>query len=90
MTTAAAIAKRTKQWRDRPLPAGTPGLVRGARQRKKWTQTQLATAAGVTLRCVQTVEAGTKQPTVATLQKLADALGVKVAKLLTDERRETP
>ena len=80
-TTAANLARR-KQHSDRPIPPGTPGKIRAAREALSWTQEVLAAAAGVSMRGLQAWEAGTKQPTVASLTKLADALQVTVADLL--------
>ena len=82
-TTAANLARR-KQHSDRPIPPGTPGKIRAAREALSWTQEVLAAAAGVSMRGLQAWEAGTKQPTVASLTKLAKALGKQTADLLPD------
>lgn len=80
--TAAANLARRKQHSDRPIPPGTPGKIRAAREALSWTQAELAAAADVFPRSIQHWEAGTKQPTVASLTKLAAALQVSVADLL--------
>lgn len=90
MSTSAANLARRKQHSDRPIPPGTPGKIRAAREALSWTQEVLAAAAGVSMRGLQAWEAGTKQPTVASLTKLAAALQVTVADLLPDARKETP
>jgi transcriptional regulator with XRE-family HTH domain len=46
------------------------------------TQAQLAERADVHRIYVAQIEAGTKVPSIATLEKLAKALGVKVGRLL--------
>lgn len=80
--TAAANLARRKQHSDRAIPPGTPGKIRAAREALSWTQAELAAISGVSVRGVQAWEAGTKQPTVASLTKLAAALQVSVADLL--------
>ena len=82
MSTFAANLARRKQHSDRPIPPGTPGKIRAAREALSWTQTELAAAAGVSVRGVQAWEAGTKEAKVASLAKLAKALGKQVADLL--------
>lgn len=84
MITFAANLARRKQHSDRPIPPGTPGKIRAAREAMSWTQAELAAAADVSVRGVQAWEAGTKQPTVASLTKLAKALGKQTADLLPD------
>jgi transcriptional regulator with XRE-family HTH domain len=88
--TAAANLERRKQHSDRPIPPGTPGKIRAAREALSWTQAELAAISGVSVRGVQAWEAGTKEPKVASLAKLAKALGKQVADLLPDAQKETP
>jgi transcriptional regulator with XRE-family HTH domain len=52
------------------------------RARRKMTQAALAKAAGVHRIYVAQIEGGAKIPSIATLEKLAKALGVKVGRLL--------
>lgn len=82
MSTFAANLARRKQHSDRAIPPGTPGKIRAARETLSWTQAELAAAADVFPRSIQHWEAGTKQPKVASLTKLAKALGKQVADLL--------
>ena len=82
MSTEAANLERRRQHSERPIPSGTPGKIRAAREALSWTQAELAAAAGVSVRGVQAWEAGTKEPKVASLAKLAKALGKQVADLL--------
>lgn len=84
MITFAANLARRKQHSDRPIPPGTPGKIRAAREALSWTQAELAAAAGLYPRSIQHWEAGTKEPTVASLAKLAKALGKQTADLLPD------
>jgi transcriptional regulator with XRE-family HTH domain len=57
-------------------------MVKHLRQRRKMTQAQLAEEAGIHRIYVAQIEAATKTPSLATLERLAKALGVKVGKLL--------
>lgn len=52
------------------------------RKRRKMTQAQLAKRAGVHRIYVAQIEGETKVPSLATLEKLAKALHVKVGRLL--------
>jgi ribosome-binding protein aMBF1 (putative translation factor) len=50
--------------------------VRELRERRGWSQTQLAKASGMTQSAVARFEAGGTVPTLAVLERLAAALGV--------------
>jgi len=56
--------------------------VRRERQSRRWTLDQLAEAAGVSRRMVVNVEQGAANPSVGTLLKLSDALGVGLPALV--------
>ena len=60
------MAKRIKEWR----------IKRGLSQR------ELADESGVSREYIARIELGQHDPTLSTLEKLANALGVKVAKLI--------
>jgi transcriptional regulator with XRE-family HTH domain len=60
------MAKRIKEWRAKP------GL----------SQRDLAAVSGVSREYIARIELGQHDPTLSTLEKLAKALGVKVARLL--------
>jgi transcriptional regulator with XRE-family HTH domain len=56
--------------------------IKRLRKRRGLTQAALAKAAGVHRVYVAQIEGQTKVPSIATLEKLAKALGVKVGRLL--------
>jgi transcriptional regulator with XRE-family HTH domain len=56
--------------------------VRKERQSRRWTLDQLAEAAGVSRRMVVNVEQGATNPSVGTLLRISDALGVGLPALV--------
>jgi transcriptional regulator with XRE-family HTH domain len=58
------------------------GRVRQERQSRRWTLDRLAEAAGVSRRMVFNVEKGSANPSVGTLLRLSDALGVGLPALV--------
>jgi transcriptional regulator with XRE-family HTH domain len=56
--------------------------VRQERQARRWTLDRLAEAAGVSRRLVVNVEQGTTNPSVGTLLRISDALGVGLPTLV--------
>src|ERR1700739_1968946 len=56
--------------------------VRDERQSRHWTLDQLAAAAGVSRRMVVNVEQGAANPSVGTLLRISDALGVGLPALV--------
>ena len=58
--------------------------VRRHRQRRGWSQEQLAEAAELDRTYVSGIERGTRNPTLSTMGRIADALGVTVIELLQD------
>lgn len=58
------------------------GKVRHERQSRRWTLDQLADAAGVSRRMVVNVEQGTANPSVGTLLRISDALGIGLPALV--------
>lgn len=65
------------------LLARTIGIrVKQERQSRKWTLDQLSAHAGVSRRMVVNVEQGTANPSVGTLLRLSDALGVGLPALV--------
>ena len=62
--------------------------VRRLREKDGLTQEQLAEIADLHYSYVGHIERGTKNPSLKSLTKIADALGVPVAQLMADSRRE--
>src|SRR2546423_9404134 len=60
--------------------------VRQERQSRRWTLDQLAEAAGVSRRMVVNVEQGAANPSVGTLLRISDALGVGLPALVEPPR----
>jgi transcriptional regulator with XRE-family HTH domain len=60
--------------------------VRQERQSRRWTLDQLAGAAGVSRRLLVNVEQGAANPSVGTLLRLSDALGVGLPALIEAAR----
>ena len=56
--------------------------VRQERHERRWTLDQLAAAAGVSRRMVVNVEQGTANPSVGTLLRISDALGIGLPALV--------
>jgi transcriptional regulator with XRE-family HTH domain len=56
--------------------------VRTLRERRGWTQEQLAEKAGISRGYLARLETARQDPKLSTLEKLARALGVRVATLL--------
>lgn len=62
---------------------GGDNVIRELRQKRGWTQTELARKAGVKQSVLSYIESGkTKHPRIDTLSAIASALGVSVQKLL--------
>lgn len=77
-----------------PMDDGTASLalaigarVKQERQSRRWTLDQLAEAAGVSRRMVVNVEQGAANPSVGTLLKISDALGVGLPALVEPPQR---
>lgn len=68
------------------LAATIGSRVKQHRQSRGWTLDQLAEAAGVSRRMVVNVEQGTANPSVGTLLRLSDALGVGLPTLVESPR----
>jgi 8-oxo-dGTP pyrophosphatase MutT (NUDIX family)/ribosome-binding protein aMBF1 (putative translation factor) len=62
--------------------------VRFARQRRRWTQAQLAQRAGVQPRYLSEIERGQVNPSLQIQDEIATALGVPLAELIADAERE--
>lgn len=64
------------------LSAAIGTTVRSERQARGWTLDQLATHSGVSRRMVINVEQGTANPSVTTLLRISDALGIGLQALV--------
>jgi len=56
--------------------------VRGLRKGRGWSQQELADRAGISMQTVSNLETGRHVPGMATLSKIAGALGVSLPDLL--------
>lgn len=68
------------------LAAAIGGRVRQERQARNWTLDQLADAAGVSRRMLVNVEQGAANPSVGTLLRISDALGIGLPALVDSPR----
>ena len=62
--------------------------VREQRRARRWTLDELADAAGVSRRMVVNVEQGAANPSVGTLLRISDALGIGLPSLVASPRRK--
>jgi ribosome-binding protein aMBF1 (putative translation factor) len=62
-------------------------LLQAERERIGWSQETLAVAARVSSSCVRHLERGRSTPTLITLLKLSEAMGVDLAVLLRRARK---
>lgn len=72
------------------LPAAVGSRVREARVQRGWTLDQLAEVSEVSRRMIVNVEAGTTNPSLATLLRLATALHVSLAELVAEPAAAGP
>lgn len=74
------------------MPRGTgtgfAAALKSLRERKGWSQRELAEVSGVTLGGVTKLEQGTREPNWPTVLKLASALGVTVLDFLPKKRKD--
>lgn len=70
------------------LASAIGARVKQERQARRWTLDRLAEAAGVSRRMVVNVEQGTANPSVGTLLRLSDALGIGLPSLVERPRPE--
>lgn len=62
-------------------------VIRAARRRRRWSQEQLAQAADLNRSYLGEIERGVVSPSLATMGKLALALGAPIAALVEDCER---
>src|SRR5215204_5499198 len=64
--------------------------IRRLRDEKGWNQTELGFRAGASPSIISLIENGKRNPSTATLAKIAEALGVEVVDLFPKGRRSSP
>lgn len=64
-------------------------VIRLERERRQLSQEALAELAGINRSFIGEIERGEATPTIATLQKLADALGMKLSELIKQYEEQT-
>ena len=57
-------------------------VIKRLRERKKWSQRELAERVGVSQTTIALIESGDREPSLDVLRRLAQALGVTVSELL--------
>src|SRR5256885_13844743 len=62
------------------------GRVRHGRNRRGWTLDQLAARSGVSRRMLVSIEQGSANPSIATLLRISDALGIGLPALVNMDR----
>lgn len=72
------------------IAAQIAARVRTARTQRRWTLDELAARSGVSRRLIVQIEQAEANPSLATLLKLAAALGVTLTELLDDPPQDRP
>jgi transcriptional regulator with XRE-family HTH domain len=72
------------------VPAEIAARVRAERARRRWTLDALAARSGISRRLLVQIEQGAANPSLATLLKLAAALGIALTELVADEPEAAP
>lgn len=75
---------------QRENPVGPPDVLeslRAGQERPGLSQEALGDAAGLDRTYVSGLERATRNPTLATMERLADALGVRLSKLVAEAER---
>jgi transcriptional regulator with XRE-family HTH domain len=73
---------------DRISIAALGDRVRAERSERRMSLDDIASRSGVSRSMVSAIERGTKVPTVLVLDRIANALGISVSRLLDEERSE--
>jgi XRE family transcriptional regulator, regulator of sulfur utilization len=71
------------------IPNRLGRVIRFERERRQLSQEALSELAGMNRSFVGEIERGEATPTIVTLQKLADALGLKLSELITRYEEES-
>jgi transcriptional regulator with XRE-family HTH domain len=72
------------------IAAQIAARVRAERAQRRWTLDGLAARSGVSRRLIVQIEQGDANPSVATLLKLAAALGITLTELLSSQPQDRP
>jgi transcriptional regulator with XRE-family HTH domain len=72
------------------IAAQIAARVRGQRAQRRWTLDELAARSGVSRRLIVQIEQADANPSLATLLKLAAALGVTLTELLETQPQDRP
>ena len=83
--TAPAVSVRQES-----VAAEIAARVRAARTYRRWTLDELAARSAISRRLLVQIEHGDANPSLATLLKLAAALGITLAELVADEPETAP
>ena len=75
---------------DDRIPAQIAARVRAERAQRRWTLDELAARSGVSRRLVVQIEQAAANPSLATLLKLAAALGITLTDLLDSQPQDRP
>ncbi len=65
-----------------PVRADSGSLIKKARKERNWTQADLAQATGMKRCNISRLESGAHRPSLTTLERVAQALGIKAQRLL--------
>lgn len=65
-----------------PSMGGVGARIQGLREKRDWSQAELARRAGIHRVSLANIERGAKLPSLRSLERLAKALGVPIARLL--------
>lgn len=78
-----------KKKRDKDSLAAVAEAVKAFRHKAEMTQEDVAFAAGISVRHYQSLESGNLNPSLLSLQSVAQALGVPLSKIVAELERTT-
>ena len=61
--------------------------IKALRERRSWSQEELAEAAGLSRDAISRIERGDREPKLATLEAIANAVGLELAQLLASDKK---
>ena len=86
---SAEVANQRRDTFYADIASGTltlPEAVRAMRKISRLTQAEFAKHRGISLQSLKQIEAGTANPTVDTLRKIADVFGLEVGFVAKDKK----